>query len=119
MALVYPLLLQAMKTSKKTIVAALAIAAVLLAQCSPKTAKTVEKSSTKTETVAKNYSQADLDEGRKVFESSCGRCHALKQPETRTVSQWEKIMPNMARKAKLDDHQTAVVTAYVMKGAKS
>jgi mono/diheme cytochrome c family protein len=59
-----------------------------------------------------------LDRGKKTFDASCGRCHALKQPNAYTQQSWVGIMERMAPKAQLDEAEKAAVLAYVQHYAK-
>ena len=63
--------------------------------------------------------KADPEEGMKVYQSSCGRCHDLKATTEYTSSEWRPIMNSMAKKAGLTDAQKAHVLAYVIQNAKS
>lgn len=63
--------------------------------------------------------KADPEEGMKVYQSSCGRCHDLKNTTEYTSLEWGPIMNSMAKKARLTDAQKAHVLAYVTQNAKS
>jgi hypothetical protein len=43
---------------------------------------------------------AQLDEGRTLFKQKCTQCHPAKKAASRDEEQWEKIVPQMAEKAK-------------------
>lgn len=105
------------------ILTTLSAVSLLLAECSPKASKTVSKPVVKTDAekvaeVKKNFTEAQIAEGKTIFESSCGRCHKLKMPETRTVAEWENILPRMNPKAHLDAQQASLVRAYVLANTK-
>lgn len=68
--------------------------------------------------VKKNYTEAQMEEGKTIFMGSCDKCHGLKEPETHTVAQWERILPRMSKKAKLEAEQAGKVRAYVLAHAK-
>lgn len=55
-----------------------------------------------------------MEEGKVIFSSNCGKCHAIVQPEERTVGKWEKVLPRMNKKANLDEMQAGKVRAYVL-----
>src|SRR5690349_9349188 len=57
-------------------------------------------------------------QGKTVYTSSCGRCHALKNTTDYTQQRWEGILKSMIPKAKLNETQAQQVTAYVMDNAK-
>jgi mono/diheme cytochrome c family protein len=58
--------------------------------------------------------QADLDEGQKIFTGECRKCHGEKKIATRDETKWKEIMDRMAPKAKLDDKQKEKVLRYVL-----
>lgn len=51
--------------------------------------------------------------GKELFLAKCGKCHALKQPETFTSDRWTAIMERMAPKARLNEDEKKNVVAYV------
>ena len=102
---------------KKLCILALSSFALIFADCTPKKATT--KVAATTGEVKKNYTPADLADGKMISESNCNKCHKLHQPEEFAVDKWEKIIPSMAKKAKLTDEQTAKVHAYLIAGAKA
>jgi len=92
---------------------------VLMAQCTAK--KTASDAKTPEQIVAdvkKNFTEAQMEEGKVVFNDNCGKCHAIKQPEELNIRKWEKVLPRMSDKAKLDDEQAGKVRAYVLAHAK-
>jgi mono/diheme cytochrome c family protein len=42
---------------------------------------------------------ADLQEGRALYQSKCSQCHGLKKPSSKTESEWQQIIPIMAKRA--------------------
>lgn len=54
-----------------------------------------------------------LQEGQEHFKKNCQKCHSLKLPWTRTEAQWTKILPRMAKRAKLTAEQEASVQKYL------
>lgn len=106
------------------ILTALSAVSLMLVQCSPKTSKSVSKPAAKTSAekvagIKNEYSEAQIAEGKAIFETSCGKCHKLKMPPQFTVSQWEPILERMNPKARLDEKQASLVRAYVLVNAKS
>lgn len=102
-----------------TTIIAIAAASVLMAQCTAKKTATTAKSPEEVVAeVKKNFSEDQMEEGKTIFQGSCGKCHDLHQPETRTVEKWERILPRMSQKAKLEDEQAGKVRAYVLAHAK-
>ena len=57
--------------------------------------------------------------GKQLYESSCGKCHELKNTTDYTANEWRPIMNNMADKAKFNAEQKANVLAYVINNAKN
>jgi cytochrome c2 len=62
----------------------------------------------------KKFSEAQMEEGRVVWETKCNKCHKLYKPTDRNVGQWEGILPRMVKRAKLDDTQAGNVRAYII-----
>jgi cytochrome c2 len=56
--------------------------------------------------------------GKTLFDTKCGRCHALKEPATFTPDKWVPIIDRMAVKAKLVEDEKKQVLAYVQYYAK-
>ncbi|XZF15241.1 c-type cytochrome [Chitinophagaceae bacterium MMS25-I14] len=96
----------------------IAAASVLLAQCAPKTAKTVSASGSK-KVEAATYTDDQVAQGKTIYNNNCGKCHGLKNVGDFDKTAWEHILPSMAKKARIDDQQTALVRAYVMTNAKA
>lgn len=107
---------------KFAILSVTALATLLLVQCSPKTSKSVSASAPtpeeKVAAIKKDYSETQLAEGKTIFDGNCAKCHKLKPPANFTISAWENIIPDMAKKAHLDDQQTKLVRAYILSNAK-
>ncbi|MBS1934892.1 MAG: hypothetical protein JST96_12900 [Bacteroidetes bacterium] len=60
------------------------------------------------------YSLNDLNEGKKIYEANCNKCHRYKAPESRDEAKWDDIIPKMAKKAKLSSDQQELVLKYVV-----
>ena len=104
---------------KKTVYA-IAIC-IFIAACHPKSIPQMDKNETKTETPVKVNTERDLSviEGEKLYQSSCGKCHDLKDPSKYTASEWKPIMERMAPKSRLTMEQKIDVMTYVTSKAKS
>jgi cytochrome c5 len=93
-----------------------------LTQCATKKAANKTASTSNVDpTVAeikRNYNAAQIEEGRVIWQTSCGRCHKLYEPQTRTIATWEPVIARMIPKAKLDTEQGAKVRAYILTNAK-
>lgn len=48
---------------------------------------------------------ADLQEGKSLFETKCTQCHGIKKPSSKTESEWQQIIPIMAKRAEKDHAQ--------------
>ena len=59
-----------------------------------------------------------MDNGKNVFVTKCGKCHALKNTGDYTANQWDGILKAMAPKAKLSGDETRQVEAYIKANAK-
>lgn len=69
-------------------------------------------------TVAKSHwSGATLDQlnqGYSIYSDKCTECHGMKKPEDFSVEDWNKIMPSMGKKARLDSNQYNLVYHYIL-----
>ena len=59
---------------------------------------------------------ADLKSGQEIFNNNCDKCHKLKDPKKLTAEGWQKIVPKMAEKKKinLDKKQEDLVLKFVI-----
>ncbi len=57
---------------------------------------------------------ADLEQGKSIFEHSCKKCHSLRKPFTRDEETVRNVLPKMAKRAKLDNHQENLVLKYLL-----
>jgi Dihaem cytochrome c. len=92
---------------------------VVFTQCTPKKAATAGMSDAeKVADVKKNFTEAQMQEGKTIWQGSCDKCHKLYEPESRSIDKWERVLPRMTNRAKLDDAQGAKVRAYLIAHAK-
>lgn len=96
--------------------------ALLMANCSKKTAGSVAGSGDAAYEAAVNevkakYTEEQMREGMNVWQASCQKCHKLYEPASHTVKQWERILPRMSKKANLTDEQAGKVRAYILSNA--
>lgn len=89
----------------KKIFIALTIMTSLIAACAKKSTPTVSKK------IEEEPTATAL--GKSIYETNCGRCHALPPANKFTVQKWTSVVDWMAPKAKLTDQQKAEVLAYV------
>jgi cytochrome c5 len=66
--------------------------------------------------VTANATLTELQQGRTIYQNSCGACHGLYSPDSFAPSTWRSIMGSMAPKAKLSTANTLLVTKYVTRG---
>jgi cytochrome c5 len=107
---------------KAILIATLVSTTVLLAECTPKKTTTTSMSAentAKVEEIRRNYTQAQMDEGRTIFQSSCNKCHRLHEPAEHNIDKWEKVLPSMFQRAKLSEADAGKVHAYLIANAKS
>lgn len=80
-----------------------------------------EITSRRTESLKKDNSTKavipDMNIGKTVFISRCGKCHDLPLPEQFTAQRWEGILSYMIPKARLNNEQGVHVTAYLKANA--
>lgn len=65
-----------------------------------------------------SYSKEQFMQGKLINEKSCGSCHKLKDPTRFTEQQLNKIIPNMAKKAKISDTEKDLVLKYYVASGK-
>ena len=56
----------------------------------------------------------DMPRCKLLFEQNCQRCHKLPQPIAYSTERWNKVMPIMAGKAKIDQATSDAIMKYVM-----
>ncbi|WP_164111330.1 MULTISPECIES: hypothetical protein [Sphingobacterium] len=96
------------------------MATLLIASCFPKASQAIRSLPVESkEQILTQYNQDQITQGQTLFANSCGNCHKLKQPETRTAEQWNKIVKRMIPKAKLSDEEGKLVRAYVIANSKT
>jgi cytochrome c5 len=67
------------------------------------------------------YDLAQLNEGKALFETTCNRCHRIKNPMSRNEEKWKKIVPKMIGKLNkkegkvvIDDKQQESILKYII-----
>lgn len=66
----------------------------------------------------KNYSDQKVAMGNELWETKCSSCHDLHKPESRTADKWIGIMKVMGKKAKLNQLEYGMISAYLVQHAK-
>lgn len=104
---------------KNLLIPSLLMISFTLIQCTAKKAATADMPPEEiVANVKKNYTAEQMEEGKTIFESNCNKCHGLKEPESRDVAKWERVLPRMNKRANLDDEQAGKVRAYILAHAK-
>jgi hypothetical protein len=98
----------------KKYIFAFACASILVA-CAPKVVVEQEVTPIKVQTETKP--EVKYLEGKTLFDNNCGKCHDLFHPSQYTKAQWSKIVPAMAKEAKLNAEQENQILLYVQYGA--
>ncbi len=57
---------------------------------------------------------ADLKEGRQLYAQKCSKCHNIKRPFTKSEATIIKVMPIMAKRAKLDNRVQGLILKYLL-----
>ena len=83
-----------------------------LVSCSKETVSAVNETSANSPV---EYNEAEV---ANLYTNRCSTCHALQAREKYTAKQWERIVPDMAKKAKLDATQEAMILKYVLSSPK-
>jgi cytochrome c5 len=55
----------------------------------------------------------DLEQGRSLYLSRCGACHALVDPKSVAASKWPHEVAEMKQRAKLSDEQVERISLYL------
>lgn len=107
---------------KKILTLSCILAAVLImANCTPKVAGTVadkEPAPTKSQVMA-SFTKDQLEQGHTLYTNNCGKCHGLKDPDSRTPVEWNNILKKMIPKAKLNYDDGKLVRAYLVANSKA
>ncbi len=56
----------------------------------------------------------ELQQGKKLYDNSCGKCHKLYEPKDYTAESWKPIVARMQKKARLDDNEITLVYNYLV-----
>jgi mono/diheme cytochrome c family protein len=55
----------------------------------------------------------DLQKGRRLYAANCASCHRLHLPSEQTPLGWEKIVPRMGEKGKIDETTCDSILVYL------
>lgn len=86
-----------------------------LAACAPVVLKTPAQSDAdKISAKYPNTTLQDLNEGKKLYEETCSRCHSLKKALSKSEATLMEAVPRMAKKAKVDDRTKDLILKYLL-----
>lgn len=77
-----------------------------VSSCTPKTTSNTKEASM-------SFPTAEIEAGYTLQVQYCVKCHKLKKVTKYSREQWDKILPAMAKKAKLSAEQEASINDYV------
>jgi cytochrome c len=90
-----------------------ALAFLLLAGCAETLPPPVAVDVTRAQASWPSTTLADLERGRELYRSRCTACHSLYAPGTYSPERWQKLLPEMFQKARLDEGERRDVTRYL------
>lgn len=66
-----------------------------------------------------DYTLAEVNEGKTLYEQKCVACHGLKNPASETAAEWNHIVPEMVQKASrkgisIDSKQQELILKYLI-----
>jgi cytochrome c5 len=88
---------------------------ITISSCTSKKAASGEKTPEQiVAEVKKNYTAAQMDEGKALWQENCKKCHKLHDGPDYTVKKWENVLPRMFNRAKVNDDQAGKIRAYLL-----
>jgi mono/diheme cytochrome c family protein len=92
---------------------------LFLASCSVQLMTPMQSDVDRVKTKFPDYTLAELNEGKALYEQNCGNCHGLKRPSSEPEAEWKEIVPEMVQKAnrkgsKIDTRQQELILKYVI-----
>jgi mono/diheme cytochrome c family protein len=92
---------------------------LFLAGCSVQLMTPTQSDVERVKTKYPDYTLAELNEGKALYEQNCGSCHGLKKPSSEPEGEWKEIVPEMTEKAnkkgaKIDARQQELILKYVI-----
>ena len=104
---------------KQTMNKFVVFAAILIfASCSSKLITLTQADADRAAKTNQNVTLISLQEGQKLYSTTCNQCHGLKAPQSRTKEKWMKVIPKMSYKAKINPEQENLITQYLLTMAK-
>jgi len=74
------------------------LASLLLVSCAVKLVTPTQTDADRVQSKFPNYTLAELNQGKVMFEKHCAECHNLKNPAKFTEKEWQKEVPKMVKK---------------------
>ncbi len=62
--------------------------------------------------------QQKLDEGKRIYEKKCGRCHTLYKPYEYRQKDWKKNVNEMKEKAEISKEEQSLILGYLYSKSK-
>jgi cytochrome c5 len=88
--------------------------ALILAACSGKLMKPTQTDADRIASAWPGTTLTELQEGKTLYKANCGKCHELHSPTTRGEDGWRKIVPIMAKKARVDAGTETKILKYLV-----
>src|SRR4051812_20116475 len=107
---------------KMILIAMLISTSLLLVKCTSKKTTTTEMSAdnkAKLEEIRRNFTSMQMAEGKTIWQNNCNKCHRLHEPAEHSIDKWEKVLPDMSHRAKLNDADAGKLHAYIITNARS
>jgi len=82
--------------------------------CSPKLAPPVAADADCGKTIWNECTLEKLTEAHQLYIKKCGSCHSVKIPRSLSEEKWRTTLPKMAKKAKLNEEQQALLLNYIL-----
>jgi cytochrome c5 len=109
---------------KKIMILGLLVSSIVLVQCT----SSKKASTSSTPAVAKaddipawklderlKISASEMEHGKMLYESKCGKCHKLHEVNKFSYDKWNKVLARMVPKAKLEGDDAKHVEGYVLR----
>ena len=59
-----------------------------------------------------------LTRGRNLYVTNCENCHYLYKPQHFTRNEWRKVMPDMQKRAEINDQDKTLIINYLLARSK-
>ncbi len=66
-----------------------------------------------TTAVLKDIPAEEMNIGKKLYVTNCTKCHALKDPYKYNVEDWNKILPDMFKRANIDEATKESISKFI------